>query len=196
KKAENNKKIQQSLFDKHALSEFEIQDKKYILCFNPAKQYEDKENRILLVKSTQERLEEVKKFKRNYTVNVLQNKISKKISKNKCKKYFNYKIVEIKINNNIYGKLEYKVNQEQINEDEKYDGFYMIETTRKDYYYLLQDFRLKVKDLLQEYTLDTLLTESKNISKVYFRIDNIHINKVEQINELQEKIFKLFKIKL
>ncbi|MBS8121960.1 hypothetical protein VAMP_48n148, partial [Candidatus Vampirococcus lugosii] len=28
------------------------------------------------------------------------------------------------------------------------------------------------------------------------KIDNIHINKVEQINELQEKIFKLFKIKL
>ncbi|MBS8122090.1 hypothetical protein, partial [Candidatus Vampirococcus lugosii] len=62
-------------------------------------------------------------------------------------------------------------------------------------YYLLQDFRLKVKDLLQEYTLDTLLTELKNLSKVYFKIDNIHINKVEQINELQEKLFKLFKIK-
>ncbi|WP_213348983.1 hypothetical protein [Candidatus Vampirococcus lugosii] len=60
-------------------------------------------------------------------------------------------------------------------------------------YYLLQDFRLKVKDLLQEYIL---LTELKNVSKVYFKIDNIHINKVEQINELQEKIFKLFKIKI
>ncbi|MBS8122101.1 hypothetical protein VAMP_114n1, partial [Candidatus Vampirococcus lugosii] len=41
-----------------------------------------------------------------------------------------------------------------------------------------------------------LLTELKNVSKVYFKIDNIHINKVEQINELQEKLFKLFKIKL
>ncbi|MBS8122327.1 hypothetical protein, partial [Candidatus Vampirococcus lugosii] len=41
-----------------------------------------------------------------------------------------------------------------------------------------------------------LLTELKNVSKVYFKIDNIHINKVEQINELQEKLFKLFKIKI
>ncbi|MBS8122054.1 hypothetical protein [Candidatus Vampirococcus lugosii] len=57
-------------------------------------------------------MEEVKKFKRNYTVNVLQDKISKKINKNKCEKYFNYKIVEIEIDNNIYGKLEYELNQE------------------------------------------------------------------------------------
>ena len=135
KKTEENKIIQTSLFDKKNLAEFiidekyldkkgteQVRQKKLILCFNPPKAQEDQKTRLLLIQKTEKRLLEIQNFKKKYSDLELQNKISKGINRFKCEKYIQY---EIKNN-----QLSFSRNEETIIETEKYDGFYMIETSR------------------------------------------------------------------
>ncbi|MBU1870722.1 IS1634 family transposase [Patescibacteria group bacterium] len=134
KRAEENEKIQRSLFDKQNLAEFIIDEKyidekgiektrqkKLILCFNPSKAVKDQKTRLDLIQSTEKKLLEIQNFKKKYSDLELQNKVSKKINKFNCEKYIQY---EIKNN-----KLSFERNGEKINQAEKYDGFYMIETS-------------------------------------------------------------------
>lgn len=245
KKSEENKLIQQSLFDKENLSEFTIEDKKYVLSYNPAKASKDTEDRKLLIERTESKLKEIQNFKRRYKPKTLQDKVSRKINKYKCEKYLDYEIEEEEINGEKYWKLVFERKEEKIRYDEKYDWFYMIKSTRTDIkweelekkykslqtvensfdyvknlieirpvfhwkdrrvkwhifmcfmsYYLLQEFREKTKDLLEDHTLNELLTELKSINKVYFKIENIMLEKIETMNELQKNILKQFKIKM
>lgn len=134
KRAEENESIQISIFDKQNLAEFTIKEeykdkkgnnktkeKKLILCFNPHKAKQDQETRLQLIQQTEKRIKEIQNFKKEYSDLELQDKVSKSINKFKCEKYIQY---EIKNN-----KLFFSRNEEIISETEKYDGFYMIETS-------------------------------------------------------------------
>lgn len=126
-KALENNEIQLSIFDKKDLAEFIEKDektkkeKKLILCHNPSKAKRDKLDRIKLIEKTEKELIKIENLKKDYTDIQLQDKVSKKINRFKCEKYINY---EIKNN-----KLEFSRHQEKIDTDEKFDWFYMIETT-------------------------------------------------------------------
>jgi transposase len=138
KRAEENKEIQMSIFDKQNLAEFIIREdpennqkqnilenyteKKLVLCHNPAKAKRDQINRLKLIEKTEEQLTKIQNLKRTYADLQLQDKVSKKINKYKCEKYLTY---EIKA-----GKLIFERNLIKIEQAEKYDGFYMIETTK------------------------------------------------------------------
>lgn len=127
KKAEENKEIQLSLFDKKDLAEFILKDeetgkeKKLILCHNPGKAKKDQWDRIRLIEKTEESLRNIQWLKKEYTDIEIQDKVSKKINRFKCEKYLSYTIQN--------GKLSLERNQEKIHKDEQFDGFYMIEST-------------------------------------------------------------------
>ncbi len=124
-KATENKIIQQSIFDKHNLAQFEIEEdnikKKFVLCHNPYKESNDKKTRIKLIEKTEAELLKITRLKRTYTDMELQNKVSKKINHYGCEKYISYAISE--------GKFSYLRKTEVIENDQKYDGFYMIESS-------------------------------------------------------------------
>ncbi len=153
KKADENKWIQQSLFDKENLSEFVIEDKKYVLSYNPSKAYKDTYDRELLIGKTEEKLIEVQKFKRNYSLIKLQDKITKRINKYRCGKYINYSIKEYKKDWKVYGKLVFERNEEKIKYDTQFDWFYMVESTVIDIEW--EELEKKYKSLqLVENTFD------------------------------------------
>ena len=131
KKAEENQQIQLSIFDKKDLAEFteeetnketgEVTKIKHVLCHNPSKSERDKQTRMHLIEKTEKRLKEIQNFKRKYTDQQIQDKVSKSINRFKCEKYISYEIKN--------GKLTFNRNEKTILRDEKYDGFYMIEST-------------------------------------------------------------------
>lgn len=141
-KAMKNEAVQLSIFDKHDLASFEIDDKYYSLVHNPMKAHKDKNNRLKLIEKTEDKLKKIQDLKRDYSPTDIQDKISKIINKFKCEKYINYNIKKIektiidkktkKESIEIIGHLEYNKNQDQINLDQKYDGFFMIESTNKE----------------------------------------------------------------
>ena len=59
-------------------------------------------------------------------------------------------------------------------------------------YHLLHLFREKTKDLLEDWTLDSLLAELKCVQKSYFKIGNLNFAKVVKLNEVQKEMFDLF----
>ena len=238
-KALENKNIQQSIFDKHNLAQFEIEEdsikKKFVLCHNPYKELNDKKTRIKLIEKTEAKLLEITKLKRKYSDMEIQNKVSKKINHYGCEKYLSYTISE--------GKLTYQRKLDIIETDEKYDGFYMVESSntkmkadelQSNYkslqlverafddvknlieirpvfhytesrikghifscfmsYYILHQFREKVKDLLFQNTLDELFTEMKLIQKSYLKIHSVLIEKLSKLNEVQTDLLKKFSI--
>ena len=63
-------------------------------------------------------------------------------------------------------------------------------------YFLLHKFKQKIDNILQEYSLDDILTEISNIHKVTFRIDKFCFDKISNLNQLQSIILKKFQIKL
>ena len=156
KQCNKNQNIQASLFDKKDLSTFEIDGKYYSLVHNPIKADSDKNNRRKLISKTIEKLEAITKFKRKYEPMVLQDKVSAVINKYNCKKFINYEIKSLtseaksskeahtksnvppknvpnntaKANN--YGKLEFCIAEDKVLQAERYDGFYMIESSNKD----------------------------------------------------------------
>lgn len=142
KKTEENSVIQQSLFDKEELSEFTIENKKYVLSHNPTKAEKDTQDREILIEKTEKILEETQNMKRKYKLTTLQDKISRKIDRYKCERYFNYWIEEEEIDGKKYGRLRFERNEEKIEYDKQFDGFYMIESSRKD---------IKGKDLEEKY---------------------------------------------
>ncbi len=138
KKAEENERIQMGLFDKKDLVEFEIEDKKYALSHNKSKATNDNLTRIKLIEKTEKLLKNIQNLKKEYTVQELQNKVSKIINRYRCEKYLSY---DIKENGNIrtkkenqekIAKLFFKRNKEAIKNHEQYDGFYMVESTKKE----------------------------------------------------------------
>ena len=131
KKCSENEELQMSLFDKRDLAEFKIGDKNYSLAHNPLKAKRDKLSRDTLIKKTKEKLDKIKTLKRKYTKLALQDKVSKVINKHKCEKYITYSFKEYEENNKKYALLNYQSNEEAITLAEKYDGFYMIESTNK-----------------------------------------------------------------
>jgi transposase len=238
-KALENKNIQQSIFDKSNLAQFEIEEnnikKKFVLCHNPYKENNDKKTRIKLIEKTEANLLKISKLKRKHTDMEIQNKVSKKINHHSCEKYLSYEIID--------GKLSYARKTEVIENDEKYDGFYMVESSdiktdgkelQTNYkslqlverafndvknlieirpvfhytekrikghifscfmsYYILHVFRKKVEDLLLKYTLDELFTELKMIQKTYLKIDSVLIEKLSELNEVQDILLKKFSI--
>lgn len=140
KKANENRNIQMSIFDKKDLASFEIENKYYSLVHNPVKSHKDKNDRLKLIEKTEKKLKAIQELKRNYPPQEIQNKVSKIINRYKCEKYINCKIKETKkelktkneSKNIICGQLEYSKNQDKIDLDQKYDGFYMIESTNKE----------------------------------------------------------------
>lgn len=140
KKAEANNNIQMSLFDKDDLASFEVDDKYYSLVHNPLKAHKDKNDRLKLIEKTEEKIKKIRELKRDYSPTQIQDKISKIINRYKCEKYINYNIkevekeVEIKKEKltKICGQVEYTKNTNKITLDEKYDGFYMVESTNKE----------------------------------------------------------------
>ena len=63
-KAESNQAIQLSIFDKKNLAEFTIENKKYLLCHNPAKQTKDQITRNLLITKTETKLTAIQNLKK------------------------------------------------------------------------------------------------------------------------------------
>lgn len=234
KKSEENEKIQMSLFDKKKIMEFidEIEKKKYVLSHNPSKATLDKKTRMHLIEKTEANLQKIKELKKNYTDMEIQKKVSKKINQYKCERYINYEIKN--------GILTFKRDTEKIEYDEKYDGFYMIESTNiektkekieetykslqlverafddiKNHmeirpvfhykesrikghifscflsYYLLHAFRKNTAELLKSYSLDTLLTELRDIKKAYFKIDCFAFEKISNLSDLQKVLLKI-----
>lgn len=126
-KAKENETIQLSIFDKKDLAEFEMTDpetkktKKYILCHNPPKKIKDTLDRMKLIEKTEKSLKSIQDLKKTYSDIDLQDKVSKKVNAFKCEKYLIYTIQN--------GKLTFERNVKKIEEDELFDGFYMIETT-------------------------------------------------------------------
>lgn len=127
KKAEQNKGIQQGLFDKRELSTFEIKGKYYSLVHSPFKYERDSKARLKLIEKTEARLKEIQEFKRTYTEAQIQDKVSKCINKYKCEKYLSYTISGSK-----KASLKYERNIEKIENDQQYDGFYMVESSTKE----------------------------------------------------------------
>ena len=135
KKAEENEMIQMGLFDKKDLVEFVMDDKKYALSHNESKAANVKLTRLKLIENTQKLLTNVQNLKKEYTQTELQNKVSKVINRFKCEKYFTYEIKETnKLNKNDekVAKFSFKKNEETIKHHEQYDGFYMVESTKKE----------------------------------------------------------------
>lgn len=131
KKCSQHEELQMSLFDKQDLAEFEIEDKNYSLVHNPIKADKDKRVRDMLIEKTKEKLDKIKALKRNYTKLQLQDKVSKTINRHKCEKYITYSFEEYEENDQKYARLNYHSNTKAIALAEKYDGFYMIESTDK-----------------------------------------------------------------
>jgi len=127
RKALENKKIQLSLIDKKNLAEFIINNPenwektKYILCHNPIKAESDRLNREKLILKTEQDLQKIQNLKRKYDNSEIQNKVSRKINRFRCEKYIKYEIKD--------GKLSFSRKDEVIENDNKYDWFYMIEST-------------------------------------------------------------------
>jgi transposase len=137
--AEESKDIQMSLFDKKDLASFEIEGKYYSLVHNPLKAHKDKNDRLKLIEKTEEKIKNIQELKRDYSPIEIQDKISKIINRYKCEKYIDYKIkeekkeIEIKKEKltKIYGRIEYTRISTKITLDEKYDGFFMVESTNE-----------------------------------------------------------------
>lgn len=149
KRAQENKDIQQSLFEKEDLAEFIIDKKKYVLSYNDWKAHKDTNDREMLIKKTEGQMKIIQELKRDYTVQELQDKISKKINKYKTEKYIKYKIektvrtIEVKQKSKDwknkktrvkkeFGTLVFERNEEKIEFDKRYDWFYMVESTKKE----------------------------------------------------------------
>ena len=62
-------------------------------------------------------------------------------------------------------------------------------------YYILHKFKTKIGSMIKEYTLDTLLTELECIKKTYFKIDTIYFEKLNNLTDLQKRLFNIFNIK-
>lgn len=129
KKCEENQEVQGSLFDKRNLSEFTINNKNYTLVHNPVKAERDSKTRRSLISKTQERLDNIRNLKRKYTVKQLQDKVSKTINRYAMEKFIDYSIEEISEGDKRHATFAYNQNDKKISEAEKYDGFYMIEST-------------------------------------------------------------------
>jgi len=238
-KALHNQPIQKSIFDKTNLAEFEIQEdsitKKYVLCQNPHKEITDRKDRIKLIEKTEAKLQNICNLKKEYQDIQIQDKVSRVINHYSCEKYIEYSISK--------GKLKFARNAQVIENDQKYDGFYMVESTNvkskgetlvtsykslqlverafddvknlieirpvfhytekriKGHifscflsYYVLHKFREKVKEFLQEYTLDELFTELKLVQKSYLRINSVLIEKLNNLSELQTHLLTLFSV--
>jgi len=128
-KAMKNQNIMQWLFDKENLAEYYIEDKKYVLSYNEHKAHKDKNDRQILIERTKKRLGKIQNLKRDYSIQQVQDKISKTIDKDKCSKYIKYEIKEVEKNWKKIWKLEFEDNDEIIKKDELYDWFYMVEST-------------------------------------------------------------------
>lgn len=130
--AENNKDIQQSLFDKENLAEFDINNKKYVLSYNPAKAHKDTSDRELLIEKTLTKLEKITELKKPLSETKMQDKVSKVINQYNCEKYVTYEIKTAKENELEMVVLSFARNIEKIEFDKKHDGFYMVESTVKN----------------------------------------------------------------
>ena len=132
KKCIDHQDLQCSLFDKSDLSEFTIDGKNYTLVHNPIKEDRDKKTRWSLIAKTEEKLSKIVQLKRNYTACQLQGKVSKVINKYGMEKFITYSIKEtesVESTKEVGAKLVYQKDIDKIIDAEKYDGFYMIEST-------------------------------------------------------------------
>lgn len=127
--AEENQKVQQSLFDKLDLAEFEMDNKKYVLSYNAHKSYKDTHDRELLINKTLEKLQKIHELKKPLSQTKMQDKVSRIINKYNCEKYIQYTIEEQ--SNDAWTKavLTWKRDEEKIVFDQKHDWFYMVEST-------------------------------------------------------------------
>ena len=138
--------------------------KKLILCHNPSKAKLDELSRKKLIEKTINRLVEIQSFKKNYSVSDLQDKVSKSINRFKCEKYIDYNITELEIevtdkkaksgskkkNKTIkIWKLSYSLNQDKVDLDDKYNWFYMIESTNTEIKWIDAESKYKSLQLVE-----------------------------------------------
>ena len=69
-----NEVIHLSIFDKCDIASFEIDDKYYSLSHNPMKASKDKNDRLKLIEKTEDKLQAIKKLKRDYSPKEIQDK--------------------------------------------------------------------------------------------------------------------------
>jgi len=127
--AEQNTDIQQSLFDKEKLAEFDIDSKKYVLSYNPSKAWKDTYDRDKLIEKTLEKLKNITELKKPISEIKMQDKVSKTINRYNCEKYIIYTIEKDTKGGVEIARLNYKKDEERIAFDQKHDWFYMVEST-------------------------------------------------------------------
>lgn len=127
--AEQNTNIQQSLFDKENLAEFDINWKKYVLSYNPSKAWKDTFDREKLIEKTIGKLKKITELKKPITQSKMQDKVSKTINHYNCEKYITYTVEEVEENWVKRAILKYERAKEKIAFDQKHDWFYMVEST-------------------------------------------------------------------
>ena len=115
--------VQLSLFDKERIVEVTLPNTpgmRYGLCSNPLQAKRSRNTRIELIEKTTSKLADIAIPKRKTTDGVLGIRVGKVLSKYNAAKYF---LTEIKD-----GRLTFSVNQSAVDEDEAYDGLYVIRT--------------------------------------------------------------------
>lgn len=115
--------VQMTMFDEKNITEVELPDTpgvRYGLCKNPLRAIKEKSTRQSLIEKTASQLDKIIEGKRKTDDGKLGIRVGKIINKYKMGKFI---ITEIKD-----GKLDYRINENKVSEEEQLDGLYVIFT--------------------------------------------------------------------
>ena len=159
--------VQVSMFDKDHVVEVSLGDTpgiRYGLCLNPLRAEEAKRTRAELIRKTAELLGEVAVPKRKTTDGKLGIRVGKIINKFKVGKFFNTEIKD--------GRLNFSVNQVAVEEEEAYDGFYVIRTDVKPEHMTIEEVVGHYRNLAKvEQAFRNLKSTQLEIRPVYHKTD-------------------------
>jgi transposase len=166
--------VQISMFDKDCVVEVTLPDTpgiRYGLCSNPLQAERSRKTRTELINKTKCLLEEVAVPKRKTTDGKLGIRIGKILNKYNAAKYFNTEIKD--------GKLVFSVNQIAVNEEEAYDGLYVIRTDVKPECMTIEEAVEHYRGLAQvEQAFRNLKSPQLEIRPIFHKTDdriNCHI---------------------
>jgi transposase len=159
--------VQLSMFDKSQVVEVVLPDTpglRYGLCSNPLQAERSRKTRNELISKTQVLLEDVAVPKRKTTDGKLGIRVGKILNKYKAGKYFNTEIKD--------GRLIFSVNQTAVDEDEAYDGLYVIRTDVKPEHMTILEAVEHYRGLAQvELAFRNLKSPQLEIRPIYHKTD-------------------------
>jgi transposase len=156
------------MFDKDRVVEVSLADApgiRYGLCLNPLRAEEAKKTRAELIRKTEALLKEVEVPKRKTADGNLGIRVGKILNKYKVGKFFDIEIKD--------GKLNFSINQDAVDQEAIYDGFYVIRTDVKPEHMTIEEVVRHYRSLAKvEQAFRNLKSTQLEIRPIYHKTDD------------------------